>query len=66
MVNFTVNDMTCNHCVSTVNKAVLSVDPKAEVKIDLDSKKVEIHSDKASDAFAHAIEGAGYTPKAAS
>lgn len=64
MVSFTVNDMTCNHCVSTVNKAVLAVDPKAEVKIDLASKHVDIQSDQPASEFAHAIEEAGYTPKA--
>lgn len=64
MVNFTVNDMTCNHCVGTVNKAVLSVDPLAEVNIDLATKKVAIQSDKAASEFAHAIEEAGYTPEA--
>lgn len=64
MVSFTVNDMTCNHCVSTVNKAVLSVDPQAEVKIDLGTKQVDIKSNQPASEFAHAIEEAGYTPKA--
>lgn len=64
MVSFTVNDMTCNHCVSTVNKAVLAVDPKAEVNIDLSTKHVEINSSQPANVLAHAIEEAGYTPVA--
>lgn len=61
MYNFQVNDMTCGHCVATVEKAVKSVDASAQVKIDLPTHKVEIESQKPADAFAEAITEAGYT-----
>lgn len=61
MHNFQVNDMTCSHCVSTVEKAVKSVDGSAKVKIDLPTHKVEIESSKPAVSFAQAIQEAGYT-----
>ena len=41
---FQVQGMTCGHCAGAVTQAVKSVDPQAEVKVDLASGKVEVHS----------------------
>jgi len=62
MYSFRVSDMTCGHCVATVEKAVKSVDAAASVKIDLANIAVEIESTKPVARFAEAIEEAGYTP----
>jgi copper chaperone len=62
MYSFQVSDMTCGHCVATVEKAVKSVDAAASVKIDLANIAVEIDSAKPVARFAEAIEEAGYTP----
>lgn len=61
MYNFQVSDMTCAHCVATVEKAIKSVDDTAKVDIDLDALAVKIESDKPVERFAKAIEDAGYT-----
>lgn len=61
MYNFQVSDMTCAHCVATVEKAVKSVDAAAKVDIDLGALAVKIESDKPVERFAKAIEDAGYT-----
>jgi copper chaperone len=61
MYDFQVNDMTCGHCVATVEKAVKSVDPTSKVAIDLSSHAVKIESNKPAASFAKAIEDAGYT-----
>ena len=63
MYSFEVSDMTCSHCVATVEKAVKSVDGNAGLKIDLASLAVTIESDKPATSFAKAIEEAGYTPQ---
>ncbi len=63
MYNFQVNDMTCGHCVATVEKAVKSVDGAAKVKIDLPTHEVEIESDEPAARFAEAIGEAGYSPE---
>lgn len=61
MYNFQVKDMTCSHCVATVEKAVKSVDGGAKVNIDLGTLAVRIESEKPASDFAEAIAEAGYT-----
>ncbi|MDP2779632.1 heavy-metal-associated domain-containing protein [Devosia sp.] len=61
MYNFQVSDMTCSHCVATVEKAVKGVDAAAKVDIDLGSLAVKIESDEPVERFSQAIEDAGYT-----
>ncbi|MDX0494080.1 copper chaperone [Sinorhizobium medicae] len=60
MYHLNVSDMTCDHCVKTVEKAVKSVDPHAKVAINLEAKTASIDSWISSDAFVAAIEDAGY------
>jgi copper chaperone len=61
MPMFKINDMTCGHCVASVEKAVKGVDASAVVKIDLGTHLVDIQSGKAAEEFAAAIDRAGYT-----
>lgn len=58
---FNVQGMSCGHCVGAVTQAVKAVDPKAEVKVDLGSGKVEVQSDQDREAIAQAIREEGYT-----
>ena len=60
MYQLQVENMTCGHCVSAVTKAVQSVDPQAQVQIELEEKSVRVGSDKALDAIRAAIAEAGY------
>jgi copper chaperone len=63
MVTFEVNDMTCGHCVSSITKAVRSVDGDAQIRIDLASHLVQIEPTQAGASdLAQAIKEAGYTP----
>lgn len=57
---FTVNDMTCSHCVGTVRKALETALPGAEISVDLASHKVSFTGDRAKGE--EAIKEAGYTP----
>ena len=57
---FNVQGMSCGHCASAVTQAVKSVDPAADVKVDLGSGKVEVRSDGDRAAIARAIEEEGY------
>jgi copper chaperone len=63
VIAFQVNDMTCGHCVSTVTKAVKSVDKDAKIQIDLTTHRVQVEP-VTSDAqeLSDAIREAGYTP----
>jgi len=57
---FQVQGMSCGHCVNAVTQAVKSLDPAADVKVDLDSGKVEVQSQQDHAAIARAIEEEGY------
>ncbi len=57
---FNVQGMTCGHCEMAVKKAVQSVDPQAQVKIDRPAGKVEVQSSQPREAIAHAIAEEGY------
>ncbi|MBV5266904.1 heavy-metal-associated domain-containing protein [Pinisolibacter aquiterrae] len=63
MYTFDVNDMTCGHCVQTIETAVKGVDGAAAVTIDLTDHAVKIASAEPASSFADAIKDAGYTPQ---
>ena len=63
MFTFEVADMTCGHCVSTITKAVQSVDQGAKVQADLATHRVRVDSAVAdTQKCRDAITVAGYTP----
>jgi copper chaperone len=62
MIEFTVNDMTCGHCASTITRAVKEIDASGRCEIDLSAKRVRIESTHPAEEFREAIEEAGYTP----
>ena len=64
MIEFTVNDMTCNHCAATITKAVKGVDAGGRCEVDLAGKRVRIESARPVEEFRAAIEDAGFTPEA--
>jgi copper chaperone len=57
---FTVQGMSCGHCVKAVTKAVQALDPQAQVQVDLPSQKVEVESSLPREAIAAAIIDEGY------
>lgn len=60
MLILQVPDMSCGGCASTVGNAVRSVDPAAQIAVDLASKRVSIESSASVGAIAAAIQAAGY------
>lgn len=56
-----VDNMTCNHCVKAVTKAINDVDPKAKVSVDLTKKEVTIDGGSISqEAAIKGVDDAGY------
>lgn len=43
-MKFSVPNMSCGHCVASIEKAVTVADPAAWVECDLDSRTVDIDS----------------------
>lgn len=60
MQRYKVPEMTCGHCAGVVEKAVRSVDPKAQVTVDLGSQEVAVESSAGEAQIADAIRSAGY------
>jgi len=64
MTEFTVQDMTCDHCVGRITRAIKAVDAGAKVDAKIAERKVLIESGLGAEQFAEAIREAGYTPEA--
>jgi len=62
MHEFTVQDMTCGHCVATITEAVKALDPDGRCEIDLAARRVKVSSALSADRVAAAISKAGFTP----
>lgn len=63
MLEFTVQDMTCGHCVATITKAVQQLDAGARVDADVQSHLVRVAGAADPQAVEDAIRAAGYTPQ---
>jgi copper chaperone len=57
---FDVQGMTCGHCEKAVTKAILSLDPQAQVQIDRAHNRVQVDSAQPREAIAQAIADEGY------
>jgi copper chaperone len=57
---FQVSGMSCGHCASAVQNAVQTVDPEAQVTVDLETGHVDVLSEQPRKDIVAAIENAGY------
>ncbi len=57
---FEVAGMSCGHCVNAVTEAVHTVDPQAQVTVDLPTGHVDVLSAQPRQDLVAAIENAGY------
>ena len=64
MLEFSLPDMSCGHCASTITQTCKLVDPAAKVEVDLNAKKVKVKSSEDPKDFAEALAEAGYPPAA--
>ena len=61
---FEVPDMSCGHCVGSIQKALALADPQARVQVDLQSHRVEVQGGILDGpAIEAAIRQAGYSPR---
>ncbi|GAB2879181.1 copper chaperone CopZ [Paraburkholderia jirisanensis] len=60
-IQFNVEGMSCQHCVSAVTNAIHERDAAAHVQVDLAAGKVSVDSTATVDALKDAIDDAGYT-----
>ncbi|OCG11482.1 hypothetical protein A9G09_11185 [Gilliamella sp. wkB292] len=56
-----VDNMSCQHCVKAITKAINDIDPKAKVTVDLTKHEVDIEGGSISQELAiAAVNEAGY------
>ena len=60
MLKLKVPDMSCGHCAATIEKAARSVDPAAQVEVDLAARVATIATTAQPDRICTAIRTAGY------
>lgn len=64
MPRFRIDDMTCQHCVGAITRAVKAADAAAQVQVDLANHEVVVEGGALSgEALKAVIEDAGYTPE---
>lgn len=59
-MEFNIPAMSCGHCAGVITQAVKALDPSAQVKVDLASKKVAVESSQDRQIVAKALAEAGY------
>ena len=62
IMKFFVEDISCKHCVARIEKALNEKLPNAKVKVELETKTVEVEGANSDEVMA-IIKEAGYTPK---
>lgn len=62
---FSVEGMTCGHCVRAVTQAVHSQDPAASVNVNLAAKEVGVESQLSDEQVIALITEEGYSAKLA-
>jgi copper chaperone len=62
VLRYQVPDMSCDHCVRAITKAVQAVEPGASVQVDLPNHRVQVTGTEESIRIEHAIRDAGYSP----
>lgn len=62
-MKFHIDNMNCGGCARSVTKAILSLDPQANVHIDLATKAVDVTSRADEAAIASRLEDVGYPPR---
>jgi len=62
MYTFNVPKMSCGGCVNTIKKAILQVDEKAVVEVNLPTKTVTVNTAISKETIIKAMSDAGYKP----
>jgi copper chaperone len=60
-LEFQVQGMSCQHCVTAVTNAIREHDDAAQVQVNLEAGRVTIESSRPVETLKAAIDEAGYT-----
>jgi copper chaperone len=60
MIELTLPDMSCGHCVATVQKTLLQLDPQARVQVDLPAHRVTVETSQSEQQVRAVLAEEGY------
>lgn len=60
MLELTLKDMSCGHCVAAVTRTLQQLDPQAQVTVDLPTKKVQVQTQVSAERVRQALAEEGY------
>lgn len=63
MQEFDVADMSCNHCVSTITKALSALSSGVSVQADLETRRIRVSGDVDQNAVVAALDDVGFEAK---
>lgn len=59
-MKFHVPEMSCGHCTAAITKEIKGLDPETNVTADLETRTVEVTTERPGTAVIDAIKAAGY------
>jgi copper chaperone len=65
VLQYQVPDMSCDHCVQAITRAVTQALPGSAVQVELSDHRVTVTGTEDKQTVEAAIRGVGYTPTAA-
>ena len=65
MITLNIPKIRCGGCVASVEKAIHSVDPSAQITADIETRRVEVTTQADRQALVTALDAAGYPVEAA-
>jgi len=61
-MKFRIPDMSCGHCVATIDKAITALDTNASVSCDLENRTVAIETNTPAENVEAALRKIGFEP----
>lgn len=59
-----IPDMSCGHCKAAVEAAILKLDPRADVQVDLPARRATVATTQPLEAVVHALDAVGFPASA--
>jgi len=65
MTKFSVPDMSCAHCQSSIEQALSRLDPEASVETDLDARTINVRTNASTAMVLSVLSQAGFAANVA-
>lgn len=60
MIEYSVENLSCDHCVATVTRTLQGLNPMAAVRVDLAARRVRVAADVPPEDVVRSLADAGY------